>query len=224
MQPKAYIGKSAMKIWQRDLRHWRISGAPNFDYRRQVKKLFKATGGIALLFITIGFLAPSEMIIPVQSGVTCRKVAEPEQLHTTCACYWDARSFWYYPWGESIVHKGIDIFAQEGDTVRAATYGVVIGKGYGTVSGNYVKILGPSWRIQYYAHMKKSDVQFLQFVRKGEKIGEVGNTGNAMGKPYHLHFSVTVILPYFWRIDGSIQGWKKSFYLNPEEFFALDAE
>src|SRR5262245_66451574 len=88
--------------------------------------------------------------------------------------------------------------------------------GYGTVSGNYVKILGPNWRIQYYAHMKKSDVWLLQFVRKGEKIGEVGNTGNAMGKPHHLHFSVTTIFPHFWKLDGSIQGWKQSLYLNPE--------
>ena len=179
------------------MRYWRISSGLNFEYRRQVKRLFRATGVVALLFIIIWFLAPSEMIIPVRSGVNCRKVAEPEQLHTTCACYWDARSFWYYPWGESIVHKGIDIFAKEGDTVLAATYGVVIDKGYGPVSGNYVKILGPNWRIQYYAHMKKSDVWLLQIVRKGEKIGEVGNTGNAMGKSHHLHFSVTTILPHF---------------------------
>jgi peptidoglycan LD-endopeptidase LytH len=45
-----------------------------------------------------------------------------------------------------------------------------------------------------------------------------------MGKPHHLHFSVATILPHFWKIDGSIQGWKKSFYLNPEEFFAPAAE
>jgi peptidoglycan LD-endopeptidase LytH len=164
------------------------------------------------------------MVIPVKSSMTCRKVAEPEKVQNTGACYWDAQSFWYYPWGESIVHKGIDIFARKGDTVLAATYGVVIDKGYGTVSGNYVKILGPNWRIQYYAHMKKSDVRLLQFVRKGAKIGEVGDTGNAMGKPHHLHFSVTTIFPHFWKIDGSIQGWKKSFYLNPEELFAPAAE
>jgi peptidoglycan LD-endopeptidase LytH len=36
--------------------------------------------------------------------------------------------------------------------------------------------------------MKKSNVRLLQFVRKGEKIGEVGDTGNALGKPHHLHF------------------------------------
>jgi peptidoglycan LD-endopeptidase LytH len=45
-----------------------------------------------------------------------------------------------------------------------------------------------------------------------------------MGKPHYLHFSVTTILPHFWKIDDSIQGRKKSFYLNPEEFFAPAAE
>jgi peptidoglycan LD-endopeptidase LytH len=195
-----------------------------FEYKKRAKKFLKSTGIIALLFITAGLLPSSVMVVPVQSRMTCRKVAKPEQVQKTGACYWDAQSFWYYPWGESIVHKGIDIFAQEGDTVLAATYGVVIDKGHGTVSGNYVKILGPNWRIQYYAHMKKSNVGLLQFVHKGEKIGEVGNTGNAMGKPHHLHFSVTTILPHFWKIDDSIQGWKKSFYLNPEDFFAPAAE
>jgi murein DD-endopeptidase MepM/ murein hydrolase activator NlpD len=72
--------------------------------------------------------------------------------------------------------------------------------------------------------MKKSNVRLLQFVRKGEKIGEIGDTGNAMGKPLHLRFSVATILPHFWKIDDSIQRRKKSFYLNPEEFFAPAAE
>jgi hypothetical protein len=58
--------------------------------------------------------------------------------------------------------------------------------------------------------MKKSNVRLLQIVRKGEKIGEVGDTGNAMGKAHHLRFSVTTISPHFWKIDESIEGWKKS--------------
>jgi peptidoglycan LD-endopeptidase LytH len=72
--------------------------------------------------------------------------------------------------------------------------------------------------------MKKANVQLFHFIRKGEKIGEAGATGNATGKPNHLRFSVTTILPQFWKIDDSIQGWKKSFYLNPEEFFASAAK
>jgi hypothetical protein len=58
--------------------------------------------------------------------------------------------------------------------------------------------------------MKKSNVRLLQLVRKGEKIGEVGDTGNAMGNAHHLRFSVTTISPHFWKIDESIEGWKKS--------------
>jgi peptidoglycan LD-endopeptidase LytH len=72
--------------------------------------------------------------------------------------------------------------------------------------------------------MKKSNVRRLQLVRKSEKIEKAGNTSNAMGKPHHLRFSVAIILPHFWEIDDSIQGWKKSFYLNPEDLFALAAE
>jgi murein DD-endopeptidase MepM/ murein hydrolase activator NlpD len=62
----------------------------------------------------------------------------------------------------------LNLKSLQGDTILAATYGVVIEKGYGTVSGNYVKILGPNRRIQYYALMKKSNVRLLQFTRKGE--------------------------------------------------------
>ena len=156
-----------MKIWQRDKRL--RSGARNFEYKKRAKKLLKPAGIIALLFITVGFLPSTSMVIPVKSRMTCRKVSKTEQVQNRGICYWDAQSFWHYPWGESIVHKGIDIFAHEGDTVLAATYGVVIDKGYGAVSGNYVKILGPNWRVQYYAHMKKSNVRLFQFVRKVKK-------------------------------------------------------
>ncbi|WP_206197583.1 hypothetical protein [Terrimonas sp.] len=48
-------------------------------------------------------------------------------------------------------------------------------------------------------------------------IGIVSATGNAAGKPPHLHYTIKTIIPYPWRIDKSKQGWKKMFYLNPVE-------
>ncbi|HET8707045.1 MAG TPA: M23 family peptidase, partial [Pseudomonadales bacterium] len=51
----------------------------------------------------------------------------------------------------------------------------------------------------------------------GKEIGKVGATGNAAGKPPHLHYAVISLLPYPWKIEGAIEGWKKMFYLNPSE-------
>jgi hypothetical protein len=177
----------------------------------------KCTLFISLFVIIAGFLPSSKMLVPVSSATDCKRMIAEE--HVANICYWDPRSFWYYPWGESVVHKGIDIFARKGDIVRAATSGVVIDKGYGANSGNYINILGPRWRIQYYAHLRKSNVRLFQYIHKGQAIGEIGNTGNAMGKPYHLHFSIMTVFHCFWRADDSVHGWKKSLYLNPEKYF-----
>jgi peptidoglycan LD-endopeptidase LytH len=87
------------------------------------------------------------------------------------------------------------------------------------MGGRAVLILGPKWRFQYYAHLKNFNVSSYSLVNKGEKIGEVGTTGNAKGKPPHLHFSLVTFFPYPWRIDNSSQGYKKMFFLNPIEHF-----
>ncbi|MDQ3847135.1 MAG: M23 family metallopeptidase, partial [Bacteroidota bacterium] len=42
----------------------------------------------------------------------------------------------------------------------------------------------------YYAHLDKQLVQEGQFVKKGDVVGLVGNTGNAQYTPSHLHFGV----------------------------------
>ena len=55
-------------------------------------------------------------------------------------------------------------------------------------------------------------------MNSGEKLGSVGDSGNAKGKQPHLHYSITSCLPYFWRADNSPQGWKKIFYLNPIKY------
>lgn len=132
---------------------------------------------------------------------------------------WNKNSFWYYPWGKSGTHKGIDIFAKEGTDVIASTGGLVVYKGVLGRGGNVLLVLGPKWRIQYYAHLKNFNTKSFSFVSKGEKIGEVGTTGNAKGKPPHLHYSYLTLIPFPWRIDFTHQGWKKMFYLNPGDYF-----
>jgi|SRR5688572_4341526 len=128
---------------------------------------------------------------------------------------YNPKSFWYYPWGKSGTHKGIDIFAREGTNVNSSTGGLVLFTGDIHLGGNVVLILGPKWRLHYYAHLKDIDAKVLAWTNKGEKIGTVGTTGNAKGKAPHLHYSIVTPIPYPWRVDAEKQGWKKMFYLNP---------
>jgi len=78
-------------------------------------------------------------------------------------------------------------------------------------------VLGPKWRIHYYAHMQTRSARVGQVVRQGDQLGTVGTTGNAAGKPPHLHYTIVTMVPYPWRVSSEPQGWKKTIYLNPHE-------
>lgn len=128
---------------------------------------------------------------------------------------WNSDSYWYHPWGESGVHKGIDIFAKKGTAVLASTSGWVIFKGQLALGGNTIAVIGPKWRLHYYAHLDQQDVNLFNWVSKTEKIGAVGDSGNAKGKPPHLHYSILSILPSISEITLEPEGWKRMFYMHP---------
>lgn len=157
---------------------------------------------IPILILLVGFLLPHSMIIPVADASTSS---------------WDEKSFWAYPWGSSVTHKGIDIFANKGTPVVASTFGLVVYTREGGKGGKSVMVLGPKWRFHYYAHLNEIQAFPLQPVKRGAVLGTVGNTGNAKDKPAHLHYSITTPFPYIWLSDSNaVQGWKKMFYLNPD--------
>jgi murein DD-endopeptidase MepM/ murein hydrolase activator NlpD len=136
-------------------------------------------------------------------------------VHGATRADWNPRSFWYYPWGASGVHKGVDIFAPEGRPVLAATSGLVVRSGLVGAGGNIVAVLGPRWRIHYYAHLSRLDVGAGDWVWRGDTIGAVGTTGNAAGKPPHLHYTIVTLVPYPWRITAEPLGWQKMVFLDP---------
>ena len=152
----------------------------------------------------IGYLYPApRCIVPVKGA-----------NHTD----WHKDSFWHFPWGESVTHKGIDIFGAAGTPVLASTAGIVLGAKQWGRGGNVVFVLGPKWRVHYYAHLQSIDTQLFSVVRRGQQIGSVGTTGNAIGRPPHLHYSIITLFPYPWRWDKGVQGWQKIFYLNPNTY------
>jgi murein DD-endopeptidase MepM/ murein hydrolase activator NlpD len=115
-------------------------------------------------------------------------------------------AFWYYPWGKSITHKGVDIFASKGTLINSSTSGLVVYTGTIDVGGTIVIILGPKWRLHYYAHLDTLKTTRFTFVTKQTVIGTDGNSANAAGKASHLHYAIATLVPYFWRIDNDRQG------------------
>ncbi len=85
------------------------------------------------------------------------------------------------------MHKGIDLKANTGDTVRAAFDGKVRltkyeRKGY----GYYVVLRHTNDLETVYGHLSKFLVEPDQYVRAGDPIALAGNTGRSFGS--HLHF------------------------------------
>jgi murein DD-endopeptidase MepM/ murein hydrolase activator NlpD len=84
-------------------------------------------------------------------------------------------------------HTGIDMAVPVGTEVVAVADGKIEpanwGKSYGIQAVQ--KVTG-GWVI--YAHLSELDVKPKDEVKKGQKIGKSGNTGNSSGP--HLHFEM----------------------------------
>jgi len=88
-------------------------------------------------------------------------------------------------------HEGIDIPAPRGQPVVSATEGIVVRVGTNRLGGQVVDILGPGLETHYYAHLDRyGDVKPGDVVEPGDVIGYVGNTGDANGTPFHLHYGI----------------------------------
>lgn len=109
-------------------------------FRNRIIKQFLRWVFFLILLTLLGFLIPQKLRMPVE-GATKKSYSQ--------------KSFWAYPWGRSVTHKGVDIFAKRGTNIRPATAGIVLYTGKKPRGGNVVFILGPRWRIHYYAHLDK---------------------------------------------------------------------
>jgi murein DD-endopeptidase MepM/ murein hydrolase activator NlpD len=88
-------------------------------------------------------------------------------------------------------HHGVDIFAARRTPVRAAAAGIVTSVGTNGLGGNVVWITRPTRaESHYYAHLDRQLVTPGTYVKAGDVIGLVGNTGNARGTTPHLHFGI----------------------------------
>ena len=84
-------------------------------------------------------------------------------------------------------HQGIDIGANEGTAIYASMEGVVTVASSEGEYGKHIDITNGDV-LTRYAHCSKLLVEVGQKVAQGEKIAEVGSTGNSTGP--HLHFEI----------------------------------
>lgn len=101
---------------------------------------------------------------------------------------WPVPNYTYVSRWMSSGHRGADICAPYGTTIIASDSGTVIAAGWHYSYGNYVEIDHGNGYKTLYAHMSAIAVTQGQAVAQGDKIGEVGSTGNSTGN--HCHFEM----------------------------------
>ena len=89
-------------------------------------------------------------------------------------------------------HHGDDIFAPLGAPILAVARGTVFSVGWNNVGGNRLWLRDGQGNQYYYAHLSAYTPAAVNnaHVRAGTVLGFVGNTGDAEGTPYHLHFEI----------------------------------
>ena len=107
-------------------------------------------------------------------------------------------------------HSGMDFSAKVGTDIYATGNGVVTFAGWKQGYGNCLMIDHGFGYQTVYGHMSKFKARVGQKVKRGEVIGEVGNTGKSTGP--HLHYEVIV--------RGKHDNPSKYYYmdLTPEEY------
>ncbi len=121
-------------------------------------------------------------------------------------------------------HYGVDLgwSSTEGGPnveVYSANDGIVIGKGFNSSAGNYIWVQTDKDGVRYlhrYLHLNKaSTLKINDKVKQGDKIGNMGTTGDSTGP--HLHFEV-------WKCPLNYKfNWndRKKYVVNPMNYFYL---
>ncbi len=118
--------------------------------------------------------------------------------------------------GGARLHEALDIMAPDGTTVVAATPGTIEKLFRSEAGGNTIYIRSTDrLTIAYYAHLKAyaEGLQEGQKVRRGQRLGSVGSSGNASRDAPHLHFAVL-------RTTADADWWEPATAINPYPLLA----
>jgi murein DD-endopeptidase MepM/ murein hydrolase activator NlpD len=137
----------------------------------------------------------SELIVPVLN-------VRPSDLTDT---FTDSRG------GAARLHEAIDIMAPKGTTVLAAASGTIEKLFTSSAAGKTIYVRSANREtIHYYAHLGDYAPGLTegQRIRRGQRLGSVGITGNAKTEAPHLHFAIM-------RTTADAEWWEPANALNP---------
>lgn len=109
------------------------------------------------------------------------------------------------------VHEALDIMAPEGTPVVASAPGTIERLFLSEAGGKTIYVRSDDRRtIFYYAHLQgyAEGLKENQAVRRGQRLGTVGSTGNASREAPHLHFAVM-------RTTPQAKWWEPATAVNP---------
>ena len=89
--------------------------------------------------------------------------------------------------GVRTFHHGTDIGLATGSPTVATKSGTITDLGYSDSMGYYIYLDSGDYRTKYM-HLSKIDVNKGKTVKRGDKIGEIGSTGNSTGP--HCHWEI----------------------------------
>jgi murein DD-endopeptidase MepM/ murein hydrolase activator NlpD len=136
--------------------------------------------------------AQTDYLSAVESSLMEQRVVRNRQptvlpvdaLWSASAYGWRADPFT----GQRAMHEGVDFSAEVGTPIMAAANGVVVAAEPHPDYGLMVDVDHGNDYLTRYAHASKLSVKIGQYVKRGQKIAEVGSTGRSTGP--HLHFEV----------------------------------
>lgn len=91
-------------------------------------------------------------------------------------------------WGR--MHEGVDMAGPVGTPIYSTADGVVSFAGWSSGYGRLIKIRHANGIETRYAHLNAIRVEVGQRVSRGERIGDMGNSGRSTGP--HLHYEIRV--------------------------------
>ena len=122
--------------------------------------------------------------------------------------------------GGARLHEAIDIMAPKGTSVVAAAPGTIERIYQSETGGNSLYVRSNDKEtIFYYAHLDKyaPGLKEGQKVRRGQRVGSVGTTGNAAPDAPHLHFAIM-------RTTKDAQWWEPTNAINPYPYLSGETD